>query len=240
MSDKLTGYEASRQWFDFAFENPDLITSNHGMVYFFALEHQNRMGGAYKFGLPTSMVMTAVGIKSYNTYIKAFKDLVKWGFITLIKKSENQYSSNIIAISKIDISLDKSLDKALMNHRRNHLHITGEITSSINKQVNKETSKQINKEGLEVMSKIPFDTFWNLYDKKDNRKGCSKKWDRLDINVQEKILKHVKEYVLSTPDKKYRKNPETYLNQEAWENEIINKNKTGNNQSSRHASTPAF
>ena len=32
---------------------------------------------------------------------------------------------------------------------------------------------------------------------------------------------HVPEYVLSTPNKEYRKNPATYLNNKGWENEII-------------------
>lgn len=66
-----------------------------------------------------------------------------------------------------------------------------------------------------------FERFWNLYSKKDNRKGCFAKWKKLKAADKEKIFETLPSYVASTPDPKYRKNPATYLNQEAWNNEII-------------------
>ena len=113
---KLSGYELSRAWFDFSFTNPELINPNHSALYFFAIEHCNRLGWKSKFGLPTTMAMEAIGIKSYNTYKKTLTDLIEWGFITMVQKSTNQYSSNIIALSKIDKAPDKALDKALTKH----------------------------------------------------------------------------------------------------------------------------
>ena len=136
--EKLTGYELSRQWFDFAFSNPELISPSHAAVYFCAAEHQNRLGGKYKFGFPTTMVMEAIGIKSYNTYIKVFNDLVKWGFFDLIEKSRNQYSANIIALSKNDKALNKALDKAFIKHASKQSESTYQSNDSITKQVNKE------------------------------------------------------------------------------------------------------
>jgi hypothetical protein len=69
-SKQLNSYDLSRSWFDFCFENPELINPSHTAVYFFAIEHCNRLGWKQKFGFPTTMVMEAVGIKSYNTYAK--------------------------------------------------------------------------------------------------------------------------------------------------------------------------
>ena len=46
--------------------------------------------------------MSILGIHSYNTYKVALKDLIEFGFITMVKKSTNQYNSNIIALSKFD------------------------------------------------------------------------------------------------------------------------------------------
>ena len=108
----MNSYELSRNFINFAFENPDKIKPNHYAIYFFAIEHCNRLGWKKKYGLPTTMAMEAIGIKSYNTYINALNDLVEWGFIQLIEKSKNQYSSNIIALSNFDKALDKALDKA--------------------------------------------------------------------------------------------------------------------------------
>ena len=60
-------------------------------------------------------------VESYNTYIKTFKELDSFGFIKVLQKSSNQYSSNIIALSKFDKatskqheSNSKALDKATL------------------------------------------------------------------------------------------------------------------------------
>lgn len=146
----MNGYELSRKWFDFCFENPEKIKPNHTALFFFAIEHCNRLGWKEKFGLPSSMSMEAIGIKSYNTYINTFKDLVEWSFFTLIEKSKNQYSSNIIALSKNNKALDKALDKALIKHATKQSESTQQSTvqsiDSINKQYNKEqlNNKPIN------------------------------------------------------------------------------------------------
>jgi len=140
----MNGYDLSRDWFDFCFENPEKIKPNHSAIYFFAIEHCNRLGWKDKFGLPSSMTMEAIGIKSYNTYIKSLNELVDWGFIKMIERSKNQYSSNIIALSEFDKALDKALDKAFIKHATKQsestIQSTGESIDSIDKQltINKE------------------------------------------------------------------------------------------------------
>ena len=136
----MNSYDLSRNWFNWCFENPEKIKPNHTALYFFCIEHCNRMGWKEKFGLPTTMAKEAIGISSYNTYINTLKDLVEWGFIRMIEKSQNQYSSNIIALSKFDKALDKPLDKALIKHGSKQ----SESIDSIDKQVNNITSEQIN------------------------------------------------------------------------------------------------
>ena len=109
-------YALSRGFWDYAFENPDKIKPNHCALFFFAIEHCNRLGWKEKFGLPTTMVMEAIGVKSYNTYINTFNDLVNWGLIIVHERSKNQYSSNIIEVSKFEKAINKALDKALIKH----------------------------------------------------------------------------------------------------------------------------
>lgn len=128
MAKELTGYDISRAWFDFCFENPDLITPNHSALLFFAMEQCNRLGWKHKFGLPTTMAKEAIGIRSYNTYINTLNDLVGFGFIKLLEKSKNQYSSNIIALSKNNNSLNNALDKAFIKHGTKQSESTGEST----------------------------------------------------------------------------------------------------------------
>lgn len=78
-----------------------------------------------------------------------------------------------------------------------------------------------------------FNDFWKLYDKKIDWEDCEKKWLKLNQSEKEKIIDHLPAYVESTPEKQYRKNPETYLNDRAWENEIIQKAKNNGNQNGK-------
>jgi hypothetical protein len=207
-------FKLYRNFWDFAFENPEKIKPNHIAIFSFAIEHCNRLGWKKKFGLPSTMTMEAVGIKSYNTYISAFNDLVEFGFIDLIEKSKNQYSSNIIALSDFNKANDKALNKALIKHTTKQsestLQSTGESISSID----------IQETNIQETKKQRFEEFWNLYDKKVERKSCYNKFMKLDLKVIEKIINVVPFYVKSTPEVKYRKNPETWINGECWNDEI--------------------
>lgn len=143
MAEKMNGYQLSRQWHDFAFENPERIKPNHGALYFFIIDHCNRLGWKEKIGLPSSMAMDAIGVRSYNTYIKTLHDLIDFGFINLIEKSRNQHSANIIALSNFDKALDRALDRAekppyqnLTKQVQSTYQSTSESTDSIIKQVN--------------------------------------------------------------------------------------------------------
>lgn len=139
---KFNGYELSRAWFDFCFENPEKVRPIHSAIYFFAIEHCNRLGWKEKFGFPSQMVMEAIGVKNWRTYSGALNELVSWNFIKMIETSKNQYSSNIIAIVKITKASTKALDKALQKHGTKH----SQSTVSIDKQYN---NKQYNKETIE-------------------------------------------------------------------------------------------
>lgn len=138
----MTGYDLSRTFFDWCFENPEKVNTNHVALYFFAIEHCNRLGWKEKFGLPSSMAKDAIGIKSYNTYIKAFNDLVEWGFFKVVEKSRNQYSSNIISLSALSKN-NKALDKAVVKHLTKQRESTGESIYTIDKPLTNNNTKPV-------------------------------------------------------------------------------------------------
>ena len=154
MGKKINSYDLSRNWFNFCFDNPEKISPNHTAIYFFAIEHCNRLGWKEKFGFPTQMAMDAIGIKKHQTYIKYFYDLVDWGFFKLVQRAKNQYSSNIITLVSAVPKKGKALDKAIIKHMAKQTESIGQSTGqsigqskgSILKQDNKETIKQLNKE----------------------------------------------------------------------------------------------
>ncbi len=131
---KITWYELSRKWFDWCFENPEKIRPTHTAMYFFIIEHCNRLGWKEKFWLPMEMTKDAIGIKNYRTYSDTLQDLIDWWFIKEIQKSKNQYSSCIIAIVENTKAHTKALDKALQKHSQKQ----GQSIVCIDKHINQE------------------------------------------------------------------------------------------------------
>jgi hypothetical protein len=68
-----------------------------------------------------------------------------------------------------------------------------------------------------------FDEFWMIYDKKVEKPQAEKSWKRIKptIELQLTIYAAARTYVASTPDKKYRKNPSTWLNNQCWNDEVV-------------------
>ena len=118
---KLDYYSLMRNLWDFAFENPEVIKPVHCALYAFTVEHCNRLGWKQKFGLPASMVLDAIGIKSYSVYKKTFDDLVDFGFIEVIQYSKNQHSSNVVALKENCKANYKAYDKANTKHVSKHI-----------------------------------------------------------------------------------------------------------------------
>lgn len=158
--EKLSGYELMRRWFDFAFENQDKVCPSHTAMFAWFVELNNRMGWAEKFGSPASQTMSAIGLKSYNTYKKIFDELVGFGFVKVVSESKNQWSSCIIALSNFNNTVYKALDNALTTHCTTQSESTIQSTSSIIKPINKQTNKQTNRD-IEQFQEIARTSFEN-------------------------------------------------------------------------------
>lgn len=74
----------------------------------------------------------------------------------------------------------------------------------------------------EIHDDYTFDNAWNLYQKKVGCKGkLEKKWNSMSFKDRKAATEFIPAYVLSTPDKTYRKNFQTFLNQRGWEDELV-------------------
>ena len=68
----------------------------------------------------------------------------------------------------------------------------------------------------------PFEEFWNDYEKKVGKKDkLIPKWRKLYDTDKMKIREYIPHYKIAQPNKQYRKNPETFLNNKSWNDEII-------------------
>ena len=78
---------------------------------------------------------------------------------------------------------------------------------------------------------IDFEWFWNDYDKKvGDKQKLKKKWNKLTDEERQNAMNYLDLYKQSVQDKQFRKNPETFLNNKSWNDEIINRNNTPSNK----------
>lgn|GEM_PF-664740 len=74
----------------------------------------------------------------------------------------------------------------------------------------------------EVKDEYTFERAWNLYDKKVGDKDTLKrKWNSMSKKNRKAAIEYIPLYVISKPDKQFRKNFQTFLNQKGWKDEII-------------------
>lgn len=70
-----------------------------------------------------------------------------------------------------------------------------------------------------------FEQFWTDYDKKvGDKKKLEAKWAKIPEAEKKRILEYLPAYKEAQPNKAYRKNPETFINQKSWNDEIIKAN----------------
>ena len=68
-----------------------------------------------------------------------------------------------------------------------------------------------------------FDEFWAIYEKKGNKMQSQKAWKKLkpSIELQLEIYAQARLYVQATPDKQFRKDASTWLNNHCWK-DVLN------------------
>ncbi len=159
-------------------------------------------------------------LKSLNTWAKEFrwhKSKVR-RFFNLLKSDSiidiaNEGKTTRLTVCKWE-SYQQTRNGVETELKRKRNGVETELTP--NNNVNKENN--VNKG-----NKIAFEIFWNEYDKKVNPGKCEKKWNGLSLNIQKEILEYIPKYKESQPEKQYRKNPLTFLNNKTWKDELISK-----------------
>ena len=94
------------------------------------------------------------------------------------------------------------------------------LAESVSKNKNDSDNESDSKNDLKDISVSRFSEFWDLYGKKVDTKKCEAKFNKLTKTEVEALFSKLPDYIRSTPDKQYRKNPVTWLNGKCWNDEI--------------------
>lgn len=113
---EINGYQLTAKWFEFCKSGNQNIRPIHTSLYLYCIYVCNSLRWKTQFGLPTEFTMQTLGISSYKTYKNTLQDLIDFGFITLINKSYNQHSSNIIALVKNTKASPKQIPKQVQSN----------------------------------------------------------------------------------------------------------------------------
>lgn len=85
-----------------------------------------------------------------------------------------------------------------------------------------EVETEVETESVSVVYEIypSFNDFWDAYQKKVDRGKSEKAWNKLTQMEKEAVMLAIPHYIAFQPDKKFRKDPASYLYNRSWENEM--------------------
>jgi hypothetical protein len=198
--------------------------------------------GIYEITLNQMCFETGYNVETVNKLIDQFE---KTGRVKYSKKTneialKNWPKYNDSESPKVRACVENELK--LVKNRVLIQYLYSIDTSPQEAKAKEETKTKSEEEAKEQTQEVlawpTFEDFWDAYNKKIDRPKCEKKWNKITQGAREKIMFHVTEYVKTTPDIQYRKNPSTYLNNESWENEIITIT-NGNNKNINHVASLA-
>jgi len=127
------------------------------------------------------------------------RDLIKWED-TRSKRSK---------AGKISAEKRSKQNEHMLTHVQSVEHNSTNSTVIVNDTVN-----------VTVKDIYSFDEFWSTYGKSIDKNKCKAKFEKLSNEVKLKIKEVLPLYVQSTPDKQFRKNPQTWLNGQCWNDEV--------------------
>ena len=212
------------------------FTSCHIAVYNALFLVWNQSGFPDELPIVRSEIMAISKVGSANTYTKILKELEKEKFISY-KPSYNPLVPSVIQIYKFDKGTDKGTDKGSGkgvdkgtdkgNATYNTINIETIKQLYADKLISVAQLKKLAEETALFYSeitegeKISFERFWELYPIKVAKQKCKDKWDKLLVKDQKAILEVLPKYLAYKPFATYNHpNPETFLNQKRWEDEI--------------------
>jgi len=178
-------------------------------IYWYLIEQLANAGGK----LPLELI-PVLAMQMHCTDVKVNGVLMNFGLFSI--ESGEFWSERLQNHLELRQKLSES-GKTGANNRWGNRVAIGEGNAKESKE------KEIKEKEIKIKEiNIDFDFFWDYYDKRVGEKSkIKKKWDNLTDEEREKAFKFIESYKIVQPDKQFRKNPETFLNNKSWNDEII-------------------
>ena len=207
----------------------DLTPSEKLLFLYLITNDKTNMLGIYEVSIKKVSFDTGLNKDIIEKALKEFERLSKVKYIknhvVLVNFMKHQNYNTNMKKSAIDIynalpkdlkdnDLDISKDNPLKGFESllNHYGMVSKY------EVEVEIEDEVEQEKEVVYS---FEDFWNIYPNKVAKSKCKEKFLKLSYNDKLKIKETINDFIKHKPFKDYNHpNPETYLNQKRWEDEI--------------------
>ena len=177
-------------------------------IYWFLIEQLANAGGK----LPLELI-PVLAMQMHCTDVKVNGVLMNFGLFTI--DSGEFWSERLQNHLELRLKLSESGKTGANNRWGNRVAIR-----EGNAKERKEKEIKVKESKVNIIDD-KFEEWWFTYDKKTGKEKAYNKWKILLPQEKDLALSVVHKYVQSTPDKQWRKDPTTYLNNKSFNDEII-------------------
>lgn len=180
---------------------------------------------------------TEKGIKYCKYQSRYFEVLKEINSRLAMEKTSMGHGKNFHgAMEKTSTNID-NIDNNRDNNKESKTNVLPKKGFSL-KDVDSEKLKTLKeKDALKLIDKIKqsclsvkeddiFIQCWKLYERKGSKAQSLKNWEKLTSEEHQAILKHIPFYNRSRPDKKHRKDFQSYINLKTFNDVVIYENRT--------------
>lgn len=212
---RINGFDQIKAFYTLVFQQEYEFTPQHISLYVFLINQNNRNNWVEWFKCPFDLGMAGSCIGNKKTYYRCLNDLSEWGLLQYEKGSNNWKAPKI----RLEVLKSTATETATVPQSE---PLPLQVGVPLGEQVSTPLPTHIYKPITSNHKPITelFDRFWEMYDKKRGLKKCKDKFQKLSSDEINEIFHTLPDYIKSTPDKKFRKDPLTYLNGQHWNDEI--------------------
>lgn len=157
---------------------------------------------------------------SKNTVTKATKELEAIGVLLVKRRARlsSYYQVSVKGVAKVCKEVKDSLEDNVENL---DLDLEDMDDSVVEESATPEVVVEDEEPEVMALPDTGFDIFWSVYDKKVGKDVSKLAWGKLKKTDHKDIMNHLEDYVKSTPEKQYRKDPVNYLKDKVWQDEVV-------------------
>jgi hypothetical protein len=193
------------------------VYKSEGYGWYWIIIEMMRDANAYRLHYDSKYFFKAMAeeLKCEETKATIFiQDCVNEFNLFSIEEGYLYSDSFLRRMAMVDEKREKASTSAKIRWDRNANAMRTHCDGNAKKKRKEKKSKE------DKIINIPFESFWDLYDKKTGKVSSEKKWVALTDEERLKAMKHIPTYKLKTPEAQYRKNPEGYLHNKMFNDEI--------------------